>query len=337
MTVNTAMIDLPATSSTTATATATADMEDDALKNMEEENEKKFSEEDGDDDDDDNFEDAGEFDTTAALARQGSSASISVHHHSTTEADDDAKGSSYSQNKKELINSAMVSFKENGSYDMSEDVYAFIRAAPVCSWPFVFACGVIGIKYIVYGTLLSGIKYKEFDGAVKSATAVKFFLIPVAVAMQGDLMAVYAGVANTRYDSKVLRIAKHATETKFILAYFLRLLDGLCSLTVNFMVMLTTDDVLSVFLNFAALHFLQDIDDVFYRLVEKGFFGDGMEHMSMICKQISWPRRVGTETRFSEFVTSLDTILFALTMFVCLVLYIFFTYKYVVTMKSSSS
>ena len=35
----------------------------------------------------------------------------------------------------------------------------------------------------------------------------------------------------------------------------------------------------------------KDMDDVFYSLVEKGFFGDRLEHMATICKQISWPRR----------------------------------------------
>merc|ERR1712176_1192800 len=82
-----------------------------------------------------------------------------------------------------------------------------------------------------------------------------------------------------------------------------------------------TNDILDVFLNFAALHFLQDIDDVFYALVEKGFFGDDMEHMATVCKQVSWPRRAGI-TRFSQFLTNLDTILLGLTFAICLTLYI---------------
>ena len=282
-------------------------MEEDALKKIEDEK-KKFSEEDGDND----FEE-GEFNT--AVAKQGGV-------HFDEEEEDHQHGSRLS-----LIHAQMMSYKQNGSYDLAEDVYAFITVAPVCSMPFVFACGVIGIKYVVYGTLLSGISFEDFDGADKAATAVKFFLIPVAVAMQEDLMAVYAGVANARYDSKVLEISEHATKFKFSLSYLLRLLDGLFSLSVNFSVMLSTDEVLNVFLNFAALHFLQNIDDVFYALVEKGFFGDRMEHMSTVCKQISWPRRAGTN-KFSEFLTNLDTILFALTLLICLVIYVFVTHLY---------
>jgi len=252
--------------------------------------------------------------------------------------------------KKKYLHAEMLSYKQQGSYDIPEDVYAFITVAPVCSAPFLFAIFVIGIKYVVYVTLLTQIKMRCFfnneDGSVKDgcepllyettldkhiSTVVKFFLIPVTVAMQEDLMAVYAGFANARYDDKVVEISEDATRTKFALAYILQLIDGLLSLTVNFLKMFNTPEVLNVFLNFAALHFLQDIDDVFYALVERGFFGDDMEHMATVCKQISWPRRAGTND-FQQFMTNMDSILFFGTFFICLIGYILITiyqYKFV--------
>ena len=176
--------------------------------------------------------------------------------------DQDNKIINNNNNKKEqfrqsLVTSQMLSHKQHGSYDMAEDVYAFIVAAPIFSWSFLFASYVIATKYIVYATLLNGIYFKDLGGADPAATAVKFFLIPVAIAMQSDLMAVYEYLANVRYDKEVLTISSHATFTKFVLAYILRLADGVLSLSVNFGVMLVTDEVLGVFLNFAALHFLQ--------------------------------------------------------------------------------
>ena len=176
--------------------------------------------------------------------------------------DQDNKIINNNNNKKEqfrqsLVTSQMLSHKQHGSYDMAEDVYAFIVAAPIFSWSFLFASYVIATKYIVYATLLNGIYFKDLGGADPAATAVKFFLIPVAIAMQSDLMAVYEYLANVRYDKEVLTISSYATFTKFVLAYILRLADGLLSLSVNFGVMLVTDEVLGVFLNFAALHFLQ--------------------------------------------------------------------------------
>merc|ERR1712238_514853 len=104
---------------------------------------------------------------------------------------------------------------------------------------------------------------------------------------------------------------------------YVRFIDGCLSLGANFTVMMATDTVLNVFLNFAALHFLQDIDDVFYNLVQQGFFGDRLEHMATLCNQISWPRRVGNEDCWkSALITKLDSILFAVTYVLLLSIYI---------------
>ena len=83
-----------------------------------------------------------------------------------------------------MIDLKMKSFKEKSKFDMPEDVYAFIITSSITSPSFLFACYVIVIKYIVYGALLTGINIQEFEGADKIAMAVKFFLIPVAIAMQ---------------------------------------------------------------------------------------------------------------------------------------------------------
>ena len=247
------------------------------------------------------------------------------------------RGGSREGSRKKYIHSEMLSYKQQGSYDLPEDVYSFITVAPVRSAPFLFAVAVISIKIFVYATLLNDLRFSTFTlrsedyegpGLGQNAvlpTVVKFFLIPVTVAMQEDLMAVYAGLANARYDPKVKEISEAATKSKFALAYLLQGIDGILSLTVNFLKMFSTPDILDVFLNFAALHFLQDIDDVFYALVEKGFFGDDMEHMATVCKQISWPRRMGS-TEFSHFLTNLDSILFFATFLICVALYIVITY-----------
>jgi len=209
------------------------------------------------------------------------------------------------------------SFDNEEGYPLADDVYAFIVAAPVTSMPFIFAFYVILVKYLVYGILASGIELSDLYVNSPLVQLVKFFLIPVAIAMQDDLIHVYASVANIIYDENVLKVSNSATKCKLILSFVLRFIDGVLSLGVNFAVMLTTDGVLNVLLNFAALHFLQSIDDVFFVLVEKGFFGDVMEHMSNLCKQISFPRR----TSHGGCIKDLDSILFFLTLVICFAIY----------------
>ena len=136
----------------------------------------------------------------------------------------------------------------------------------------------------------------------------QFALLPVAVAIQEDLIHVYTRVANIRYDKKILKLSPAATEFKFALAFVLRFLDGLYSLIINFVLLLITDQVLSIFLNFAALGFLQSIDDLAFHLAANGYLGDGMEEICQIVRTATLPKRVG-----DRFANSLDTILFLTT------------------------
>ncbi|OEU14928.1 hypothetical protein FRACYDRAFT_262141 [Fragilariopsis cylindrus CCMP1102] len=211
------------------------------------------------------------------------------------------------------------------TYDLAEDVYAFLFVAPVGSGPFCFALYVITVKVIIYGILMGDINFLDVTGGSKSATAAKFFLIPVALSMQTDLMHSFFCMANITYCPSVLKISAYATKQKLLFSFGLRTMDGIFSLAVNFFLMLITTTTLNVFTNFAALYFLQDIDDVFYRLVELGFFGDKMEHLSTICKSITFPRRTGVDNERHYWgyfrITHLDSIMFVLVFLALLILY----------------
>ena len=177
---------------------------------------------------------------------------------------------------------------------LSEDVYAFIAVCPIRSVIFPLSLYVIFVKYTIYAILLQDIETDHdysYTGAIPLVQVVKFFLIPVAVTMQEDLMTVYATVANIQWDKSVTEKAPHATLTKFLFANTLRGIDGVLSLTVCFYLMLMTNTILDVFLNFAALHFLQFIDDIAYEMVDRGFFGDRLEYAATACQHVSYPRR----------------------------------------------
>ncbi|MGK3739217.1 MAG: hypothetical protein ACI90V_006064, partial [Bacillariaceae sp.] len=60
----------------------------------------------------------------------------------------------------------------------------------------------------------------------------------------------------------------------------------------------------------------QGIDNVFFGLVEQGFFGDVMEHMSYKCKEVTFPRRTAYGC-----TTELDSMLFFLTLAACYAVY----------------
>lgn len=158
----------------------------------------------------------------------------------------------------------------------------------------------------------------NFDNKGALIRATQFFLLPVALAFQEDLIHVYTRVANIRYDPEIMKKSPAATEWKFALSFLLRFVDGLYSLIINFVLLLITDQVLSLFLNFAALGFLQSIDDIAFHFAANGYMGDRMEDNCIIVKTASLPRRVG-----DCFTNSLDSVLFLTTYGVMLVIYIY--------------
>jgi hypothetical protein len=180
---------------------------------------------------------------------------------------------------------------------------------------------MISLKLALFTFLALDLKKKtggEFAESDPLIRVTQFFLLPVAIAMQEDLIHVYTRIANIRYDKAILEKSEYATEWKFALSFLLRFMDGLYSLIVNFVLLLVTDEVLSLFLNFAALQFLQSIDDVAFELAANGYLGDNMEDTCNVVKQCHLPRRVG-----DRFTNSLDTILFLTTYFVMLSIYVY--------------
>jgi hypothetical protein len=97
------------------------------------------------------------------------------------DADDDADDDNDDSNNRHqsTIRSIMREKKILDTYDLAEDVYAFLFVAPVGSGPFCFALYVITVKVIIYGILMGDINFLDVTGGSKSATAAKFFLIPV--------------------------------------------------------------------------------------------------------------------------------------------------------------
>lgn len=210
---------------------------------------------------------------------------------------------------------------EPEAFEMGEDVYSLIFISPICSASFVFGAFLIALKMTLFTFLALDLHEQsggEFTAKERLIRATQFFLLPVAIAMQEDLIHVYTRIANIRYDKKIMELSESATEWKFALSFILRFLDGLYSLIINFVLLLITDQVLSLFLNFAALAFLQSIDDVAFQLAANGYLGDRMEDNCTIVKSATLPRRVG-----DRFTNALDTVLFLTTYLVMLAIFIY--------------
>jgi hypothetical protein len=171
---------------------------------------------------------------------------------------------------------------------------------------FWLGLAVFALKFVVY-TFLSTEAMQALaqplapDVMVMSA---QFLMMPIAVMLQEDLLQTIFMVSNLKYDRDIEAENPHATKGKYTCALFLRAVDGCYSLLVNFAVLLTAENVLSVFLNFAALQFIQTIDNLSLDLATQGYLGDGLEAAAGASNEVKLKRN------HNEFLRSLDSIIF---------------------------
>lgn len=106
----------------------------------------------------------------------------------------------------------------------------------------------------------------ESRGGITATTDVvisQFFLIPVAIVTQEELITSFFVFSHLKYSPEIKQRHPGATKLKYIVAHIARFCDGSMFLFINTVVMLLVrKDVLQLFLNFAALMFLQCIDNV---------------------------------------------------------------------------
>eukprot|EP01083_Nonionella_stella_P230600 814976_1 len=72
-----------------------------------------------------------------------------------------------------------------------------------------------------------------------------------------------------------------ATQVKFWITNTLRGIDGLIWLFIITSLMIYAYDILSMFLNFAALQFLQSIDNAAYEMAKQGYLSSTFEKVTM--------------------------------------------------------
>merc|ERR1712194_67624 len=106
----------------------------------------------------------------------------------------------------------------------------------------------------------------------------QIFLMPVAIVMQEELLTSFFIFSHLLYHPSIKKRHPGAYRWKYNVSQGARFLDGVIFLTINIGVMLTQQtDVLGLFLNFAALMFLSDIDNVALKVCLDGYWTQALQ------------------------------------------------------------
>lgn len=202
-----------------------------------------------------------------------------------------------------------------------DDVYNLFFLSRVGGHAFWYSLYVFGLKMALYTFLAMDAFQNDYldEKTDFKVLCAQFLMLPVAVAMQDDLIATYYLIANIKYCDSIRHQNPDAYEWKFHVGTACRAIDGAYSLTVNFVILVSATDVLTLFLNFAALQFLQTIDNIALELAADGYLTDRLEDVAGNVKAAELPKR-GDD----NWLRCLDTVLFVCTCAVLLAFWLMF-------------
>ena len=169
---------------------------------------------------------------------------------------------------------------------LSDDTFSFLIACSVKSLPFVTAVVVLVFKTFIYGLIISNLQDEADDpdnpwGIPPSvSTPVRIgqvIALFITLMSQNDLLCGLTLLFQGYDDTSAEGIGKsfpHATWMKWVVTATSLILEGLLSLTVTFLLIITTsDNVVDLLLNFTAIEFVSVLDETVFLLSKVGFVG----------------------------------------------------------------
>lgn len=170
---------------------------------------------------------------------------------------------------------------EKETTDLELDVYNMFYICTLWTQPFFYSLAVLVTKMALYIILIIDLfdpesypfDHKKQGVEIKTIVMLtQFFLLPVAIVIQEELMLSFFIFGNLQYSPGIIARHPNAYRWKYYLAHSLRALDGLMFLGINASLMLNSANLLSIFLNFAALMFLQTIDNIALKVCLDGYW-----------------------------------------------------------------
>jgi len=182
-------------------------------------------------------------------------------------------------------------------FRLSEDTYSILFIAKLNSRPFRCAIAVLIIQLSVLILAVSDMKREHSNHLfyppinVSLAVAItQYVSLVVAALTQVDVFISLEALIVVDYVPSVTEKFPAATKVTWILSNSLRLLVGVCTLFAIFLIIAMADNVMNIFKDFAALHFITEFDNIAFWLANFGYFGRSVKRAAKNTQLIEFPR-----------------------------------------------
>jgi hypothetical protein len=220
---------------------------------------------------------------------------VDVYHQGPEDLEDLEEAEEETPKQGSIVKGAQL-LEEDGGDDaeeeclLTEDIYSLICISSIKSQAFFFAMATFGFQMamtmlVCFDIIDVGVKDSDnpirIPGGVEATvTAAQALALVLAVATQGDVITALEQLhGGYRYgkDEVSLEITPSATFLKWLLSAVCQLCAGCVLLMATFILIMQSDNVIGMMLNFAALSFISEIDDIAFALANKGFVTDSVQ------------------------------------------------------------
>ena len=228
----------------------------------------------------------------------GTSDSEDIDAATGSEDDSSFDGSSSSRSSSQSTSSAKgntgMAHKYDGQVQFHpKDTYSFIICSKVQGTAFWFGLFVATVQVLLFSLLVvnridgggsgSGTSNNPFNlpaNVEPTVRVTQIAVIAIAVFVQDDLRISLERILEGYVDLNPFpdkNFFPYANRSKWCLSYTLRLLQGSFGLFVMFMLIVQSDEIFELLLNFTGIAFVSELDDLAFLLSSRQFFGKTMQ------------------------------------------------------------
>ncbi|KAL9187613.1 hypothetical protein ACHAXT_005991 [Thalassiosira profunda] len=199
------------------------------------------------------------------------------------------------------------------SRSLARDTFSFLVFAGRCSAPSLLASIVFSLQMAIF--ILVSADVIDLDNELNPfnfppnvelpVRITEVLAITVAILTQDDVRKAI-NLLRDGYDDAAFRSAfgSGVAKSKWMLSIVLRGSEGLLGLFVTFLLIMQSDAVLDLLLNFSAMEFVSLIDDVVFALTTEGFFGSRLRGEAKSLSSIKYRIDHPSNARMSSLITA---------------------------------
>jgi len=191
------------------------------------------------------------------------------------------------------------SLGEKEGHELETDVYSLMFVSPIGSKAFIFSLATfifqMWILALITVDLLEDTDFfaqgNHFRVPLvkntKTVIAAQYSALLIALMSQDDSLGTL-GLLSVAYDGNILQWLPSATYRKWVVCNALRFVEGTMMIFVSFIFISQAQDVLNLFMNFAAVEFVSELDNLFFEIASHGYLGHGVGRYTAVVPQVKF-------------------------------------------------